>query len=227
MQRSRSCLLDISLDLSILQTTSTYMLTRLHELLEQLFSGGDETTWAVVDSLVEELDFKPLDSLEMNTISCPYHALKMVKMLVGNKGTHMQRWRSLHLTFPTFDEQLAFDVWQLFEGETPNLVEIGVHQAGSAYDEFGEDFHCSFPNLSAVKSLLAGSTPSLDFLTVDPDFLEKLFIVTDIGRSGSLELDRFRALKVLLIFCPSHSSPSWNSEKWSRQQPSIYLTSRA
>jgi hypothetical protein len=38
-----------------------------------------------------------------------------------------------------------------------------------------------------------------------------MLIVTDIGRSGSLELNRFRALKILLIFCPSPSSPSWNS----------------
>ena len=220
LQRSQSCLLDINIDLVFLQHTSTRVVRSMNEHIKKLL-GADSHIADNVEDWIEQLDVERFDLLAINADGNPSYILDVIKTLVGNNGEHMSRWSILGLSLPAFDKQLAFQVWRLFEGETPNLTHLAVDKVGYAYDNLGSQFSCAFPNLSAIKFLIAGPAPNLDFLALSFEILEHLVVVTDIGKPGSLDLNRFQWLRVLNIICPPHVSSPWVSDT---TPPATYLS---
>jgi F-box-like len=138
----------------------------------------------------------------------PIDSIHFLPFLMDGCQDLITRCQSIDLTFPDSD-MLSLDIWRSLLFEVPNLISMSIHSAGQAYNVSRQTFIGGFKNLCRLRSLTVDAIPDMNFLTLDHAGIEDMEICTDLGRSGTLQLDRFTGLKTLTILYTSHR---WSSE---------------
>jgi F-box-like len=201
LQRSQPLLLDIELDYDDFRTCEGYIRSELEALVR-----------AVADDSEDDKIYDWSSGLNCYFSSAEYDqyfcdVFRDLDVLIGPRGVHMERWRSIDLCVPWHEPDVAMDLWVKFVGHTPNLKRAKFTGLEPIFDIFvdpedTDQLDLCFPTLSNITNLTLGD-PGLNFFltdfTISPSSLRHLDIEYDKTFSGISALSKFPLLRKLCL----------------------------